>query len=233
MKKQLQIGALTFKYKKDAIAYFKEILNSYKIGEKLNIDDYTDLCHLLEVHQNASQIIGSGVKKIEVIESRYKSKCFQVIRSDSSQEIFSYIRCIGGNSSLTTKFSKICRDIISKDLTGVKRAYFKGRSKNGMVKCQESGEPSKWEDLAVDHRQPNTFSVIVDRFIEIQQIDIKSVKYKEVFDGVYEFKDKKIAEKFRKYHKDKANLRLVRKDKNLGRSYQARNKRQKKDLIIK
>ncbi len=213
MKKQLKIGALTFKYKKDAIAYFKDILTSYKIGEILNTDDYTDLCHLLEVHQDAAEIIGLGVKKIEVIESRYKSKCFQVIRSDSSREIFSYRRCIGGNSSLTTKFSKTCRDIISKDLTGVKRAYFKGRSKKGMVKCQETGEPSKWEDLAVDHRQPNTFSVIVDRFIEIQQIDIKSVKYKELFDGVYEFEDTEIAEKFKKYHKDKANLRLVKKAK--------------------
>ncbi|MFW8602517.1 DCL family protein [Desulfobacterota bacterium M19] len=233
MKKQLKIGALTFKYKKDAIAYFKDILNSYEIGETLNTDDCTDLCHLLEVHPNAAEIIGLGVKKIEVIESRYKSKCFQVIRGDSSREIFSYRRCIGGNSSLTTKFSKTCRDIISKDLTGVKRAYFKGRSKKGMVKCQETGEPSKWGDLAVDHRQPNTFSVIVDRFIEIQQIDIKSVKYRELFDGVYEFEDNEIAEKFKKYHKDKANLRLVKKGKNLGRSYQARVKRQKKDLIIK
>jgi hypothetical protein len=36
----------------------------------------------------------------------------------------------------------------------------------------------------------------------------------------------------RQYHKEKANLRLVRKDKNLGRSYLARNRRQKKDLKI-
>ena len=43
MRKSLQIGEITFKYKKDAIAYFKEILNSYKIGETLNKHDYNDV----------------------------------------------------------------------------------------------------------------------------------------------------------------------------------------------
>ncbi len=197
------------------------------------MSDYNDVCNLLKIHPNATQIIGSGIKKIEVEESKYKSICFQVVRSDLSSEIFSYRRCINGNSSLITKFSKTCRDIISKDLTEVKQAYFSEKSINGKVKCQETGEFSKWEELTVDHRQPNTFSVIVDRFIEMQQIDIESVVYIEVLDGVYEFKDNKLSEKFQKYHKDKANLRIVRKDKNLGRSYQARNKRQKKDLTIK
>lgn len=38
------------------------------------------------------------------------------------------------------------------------------------MKCQETGKLLKWEQLNVDHRQPNTFSIIVDRFVELRNI---------------------------------------------------------------
>ncbi|MGI6292006.1 MAG: hypothetical protein ACOXZH_06265 [Bacteroidales bacterium] len=60
----------------------------------------------------------------------------------------------------------------------------------------------------------------------------KKIEYIKVMDGVYNFADKELSEKFRNYHKEKANLRLVKKGKNLGRSHQARINRQQKDLTI-
>ena len=232
MKKCLQIGRLHFKYKKDVIAHFKKILNSYNFGELLNKDDFQDVLNLLKIHPNSKEKIGAGIKKIKVDETRYKTKCYNAIRVDSSSEIFSYIKCINGSLSPLTKFSKTCRDAISDDLRLVKLSFFKGNSKKGRVNCQETGELSLWVELNVDHRQPNTFSVIVDRFIELYRIDLSSIEYIESIDNVYLFKDNDLAEEFRKYHKEKANLRLVRKDKNLGRSHLARNKRQKKDLRL-
>ena len=232
MKKWSQIGKLNFKYKKDVIAYYKNILNSYKFQEILNESDFNDVLNLLKIHPNAQEKIGVGVKEIIVDETRYKTKCFNAIRFDSSSEIFSYIKCINGDLSPLAKFSKTCRDVIADDLRLVKLSFFKGNSKKGRVKCQETGKLSLWEELNVDHRQPNTFSVIVDRFIELYKIDLSAVEYIETIDNVYSFKDDDFAEKFRQYHKEKANLRLVRKDNNLGRSHLARNTRQKKDLKI-
>lgn len=233
MKKWVQIGRLNFKYKKDVIAYFKKILNSYEFRKSLDEEDFNDVLNLLKIHPNAKEKIEIGIKEIKVDKTRYKTKCFNVIRVDSSCEIFSYIKCINGSLPPLTKFSKICRDVISNDLRLVKLSFFKGNSKKGRVKCQETGELSLWEELNVDHRQPNTFSIIVDRFLELHRIDLSSIEYIESIDNVYSFKDKALSEKFRNYHKEKANLRLVRKDKNLGRSHLARNKRQKKDLRIK
>ncbi len=232
MKKWLQIGCLNFKYKKDVIAHYKNILNSYNFKESLNKEDFNDVLNLLKIHPNAKEKIGAGIVEIKVIETRYKTKCFNAIRVDSSCEIFSYIKCINGSLSPLTKFSKTCRDAISDDLRLVKLSFFKGNSQKGRVKCQETGALSLWVELNVDHRQPNTFSVIVDRFIELHRIDLSSVEYIETMDNVYSFKDDELSEKFRKYHKEKANLRVVRKDKNLGRSYLARNMRQKKDLRV-
>ncbi|VEN74872.1 conserved hypothetical protein [Candidatus Desulfarcum epimagneticum] len=232
MEKWKQIGPLKFKYKKDVTAHFKRILNSYDFQESLDEEDFNDVLNLLRIHPKAQEKIGPGIKEIIVDETRYKTKCFNAVRLDSSCEIFSYLKCINGSLSPLTKFSKTCRDAISEDLRLVKLSFFKKNSQKGKVKCQETGELSFWEELNVDHRQPNTFSVIVDRFIELHGIDIETVEYIETIDNVYLFKADDLSKKFRQYHKEKANLRLVRKDKNLGRSHLARNKRQRKDLKI-
>ena len=114
----------------------------------------------------------------------------------------------------------------------MKQKYFDKFSVKGQVKCQETKELSKWDELNVDHRQPNTFSVIIDRFIELNKINIDKIEYIKIDGGPNELADNELKRKFIEYHKQKANLRIVRKDKNLGRSHQARIKRQKKDLTI-
>ncbi|MCF6219298.1 MAG: DCL family protein [Gammaproteobacteria bacterium] len=232
MKKIICIGKHRFNYKKDALLHFKNTLNSYDYGEVLRGDDLEDVTSLLEQHEKLEEKIGLGIKDIKVDAVRYKTKCFHIIRVDSSTVVFSYTKCINGASSSTAKFSKACRELIGSDLREVKLSYFKGRSKKGRVKCQETGELCLWEELNVDHRQPNTFSVIVDRFIEVNNIDLSAIEYIEAIDSVYEFKNADISDAFKKYHKEKANLRIVKKDRNLGRSHQARIKRQKKDLIV-
>jgi hypothetical protein len=52
-----------------------------------------------------------------------------------------------------------------------------------MVKCQESKELEKYEELNVDHRQPNTFSVIVDRFVELNRLDIEKIENIQIDGG--------------------------------------------------
>jgi len=232
MKPPIKIGTIEFKYKKDALLYFKKILNTYDYGQLLNINDFNDVCKLLETHKKAKEKIGVGIKEIRVDKITYKTKCFQIIRNDLSSDFFSYIKCINGSTPPFTKFSKVCRETVNDDMREVKLSYFKKNSKKGRVKCQETGKLCLWDELSVDHRQPNTFSMIVDRFIEINKIDLKKVEYveKEIYGS--RFKDDFLADSFRKYHKEKANLRIVLKENNLGRSYQGRVKTQKKDLRI-
>ena len=76
MKTWQQIGRLKFKYKKDVIAHYKKILNSYSFKESLVEKDFRDVLNLLKIHPNAQEKIGSGIKKIIVDETRYKTKCF-------------------------------------------------------------------------------------------------------------------------------------------------------------
>ncbi|MDO9577710.1 MAG: DCL family protein [Candidatus Cloacimonadales bacterium] len=225
MSNKLEIGEKIFATKKDALNHFKTILNSYDFGEKLNQDDFKNILELLETHPKVKEKIGVGIECIRIARLKYNTKSFELVRTDNSTEYFSYTKRINAPKTYFTKFSEACRQAIQKDLRNVKLAYFDKFSKKGQVKCQETGELLKYEDLTVDHRQPNTFSIIVDRFIEVYKIDIQKIEYLQVDGGSDELADEDLKQKFREYHKDKSNLRIVKKSLNLGRSFQARVKR--------
>ena len=233
MGKVIKIGHLRFDTKKNALNHFKSILNSYDYGQKLTDSDFADVSELIKTHREATEKIGVGIKELRVEKITYNTRCFHIIREDSSLEFFSYVKCINGSTPPFTKFSRVCRDSIKDDIRSVKQQYFDRYSNKGKVKCQETGEFCSWEELVIDHRQPNTFSVIVDRFVEINQIDVDSVKYVENDMYGSRFKDDSLTEKFKNYHKEKANLRIVKRSKNQSRAHQGRINRQNKDLKIK
>ena len=232
MKTPIIIRDKVFKYKKDALLYFKTKLNSYDFGETLNSEDIEDVTALLLENETRKDKIGCGIKEIRIGKVQFGTKCFQIIRNDLTSENFSYVYCINGDLKPFTKFSHACRNAIHKDLHNVKQKYFDQNSVKGKVKCQETGILSSWTELNVDHRQPNTLSVIIDRFIELHRINLKGIEYETDKDNKSLLADKQIENKFRDYHIEKANLRIVRKEKNLGRSHQGRVKNQKKDLRI-
>ena len=47
MRQMIKIGDKEFKFKKDALKYYKEILNSYNFGEILTDNHYNDIIDLL------------------------------------------------------------------------------------------------------------------------------------------------------------------------------------------
>ena len=228
----MKIGELEFKYKKDILNFYKKILNSYEFGDIVSEKDFKKLNYLFEYQLDSKELIGSGIDYVRIAKSKFNMKCFEIVHTDNSTELFSYVKRINPARTNFTKFNEACRQAIQKDLINVKQKYFDKFSVKGQVKCQETKELSKWDELNVDHRQPNTFSVILDRFIELNKINIDKIEYIKVDGGPNELADIELKEKFIEYHKQKANLRIVRKDKNLGRSHQARIKRQKKDLTI-
>ncbi len=228
----MQIGDKTYATKKEALNHYKTILNSYDFGETISNQNFSDLLDLLETHPEVTEKVGVGIESIRVAKLKYNTKAFELVRFDGSTEYFSYTKRINAPKNDFTKFREACRQVIQEDLRKVKLEYFEKYSKKGQVKCQETGSLSKYEELNVDHRQPNTFSVIVDRFIELNNIDIQRIEYIPVDGGPNELADEELKTKFKQYHKNKANLRIVKKDLNFGRSFQARVKRQKKDLTI-
>lgn len=120
----MKIGNKEFKYKKDALIYYKRILNSYLPKQTVSRKDFKDLIELIEIRHDKDKKIGCGIEFIQVIEGRHKIKCFQLVRINGSKEVFSYIKCINGKSKPLAKFVKTCRETVIDELRNVKKVFF-------------------------------------------------------------------------------------------------------------
>lgn len=261
MKKPFTIGQKEYKYKKDAITHYRTILNSYDFGQSLSDMDFDALIDLLDydyfnsladlelTQENSEGEISEvaeinesdetekdeiSIEDIKVARVQFNTKCFEVFYSDNSSQYISYLMIINTTKYTPEKlFYVACRNSIHDDIRSVKQEYFDKNSVKGQVRCQETGVLSMWTELAVDHRQPNTFSIIVDRFKEVNRIDLDKIEYTSNDQNHIAFQDSILANNFRHYHKEKASLRIVRTECNSSRTGLARLKRTSKDLTIK
>lgn len=257
MRQPLTIGNKTYKYKKDALAFYREILNTYNFGESLSDAHYDDLIDLLD-YSNANAIEDSDeifeekiktenindnfeeeesdliIEDIKVSKVQFNTKCFELFYNDGTSDYISYLMIINNKSyNPESLFSIACRSSIHADIRSVKQDYFDKHSVKGQVKCQETGILSKCTELVVDHRQPNTFSIIVDRFKEVNKIILEDIEYTTNAENHIIFKDENLSKAFQQYHKEKAYLRIVKKECNASRAGLGRIKKTTKDLTIK
>lgn len=256
MRKPLIIGDKVYKTKKEAVSHYRTILNSYEFGQYLSNEDYIELIALLEyeeldyqdeadliedksvdlftsVQDDEANVHELSITNIRIGRAQFNTKCFEVIYSDDTSCFMSYLMIINNTQYTSEKlFYTACRNSIHEDIRAVKQRFFDINSKKGLVKCQETGVLSKWTELVVDHRQPNTFSIIVDRFKELNKIAIDSIEYTTSEQNHIIFEDKILSESFKEYHKEKANLRIVRSGCNSSRTGMGRLKRSSRDLTI-
>jgi len=241
MRNEIQIGKKRYSSKKEALDFYKRILNSYNYGERLNSNDFNFLLDLIEYGNTPD--LGEefedefddneeiSITHIVVAKVQYGTKCFAVFYSDLSNTYISY-RMIVNRREFTASelFYIACRNIVQADITRLKQDFFKKHAKKGFVKCQETGIPSKWEELVVDHRQPNPFSMIVERFKELTCLNISEITYVQDINNLIVFENEDITSRFRTFHNEKAALRIVRKECNSGRAFMGRVKKTSKDL---
>lgn len=94
--KPLSLGPMHFAKRGDAVAYLKDMLHRYDLGDRVSANDAVILLAALERHPNAEAKIGCGVTHFSVRSADYGSKCFWVNRSDGTTEKFSHGGCIYG-----------------------------------------------------------------------------------------------------------------------------------------
>jgi hypothetical protein len=95
--KPISLGPLNFKKRGDAVAYLKEILRGYDVGDKVNSTHAILLRAALEHHPNSAAKIGCGITDFSVRTADFGSKCFWVNRPDGTTEKFSISGSIYGS----------------------------------------------------------------------------------------------------------------------------------------
>lgn len=228
----ITIGDKTFDSKSKALVFYKDILNSYEVGDCLSEDDCKNISNLVYMGLDSEEVkayeeeTGDYVKSV-MIDNHPEfrnTKCFFLMGGIEEKQLFSYLLAINGATSDDQRFSKACRHLVSERLREFKKQQFKNRP----VKCAITNKIVEWEDCQIDHKAPLTFSVIVKSFIIANKIDIRTVEYVSELTKE-QFADQELADKFDAFHKEMAVLRVLATKQNRKLSGGARIKPTKKD----
>ena len=97
--RKIVLSTRTFDKAGDATNFFRAMLNRYAIGDRASEEDARDLAALLERHQEKKEKIGPGIAHFEVglppsDAPAFSSRCFWVVRTDTSRIDFSYVHCL-------------------------------------------------------------------------------------------------------------------------------------------
>lgn len=96
MVRKISIQTVSFAKAGDATEFFKRILNSYRVGERVSDSDSKHLQALLERHDDKDEKVGGGIDYFEVNKppDDFGGKCFWIVRLDGSKTDFSYTHCL-------------------------------------------------------------------------------------------------------------------------------------------
>ena len=211
MAKSFEVAGEFFKYQKDLVSRVQGIIRAYRNKEPLNMLDYMFMLDLLERHPDADQKIGAGVDYMCINENpEYpgeRNRGFYLVRVDGTSTDFSYRECIKPTPH-RKKVLNAMRAKVEGDTLAFKNAAFDGKS---TLVCPDTGKPIAFTTSHVDHVAPLTFPVLVDGFLSAVGMTFDDIELRPSGDNQFrdEFADESLAEEWRKYHADNAQLEVV------------------------
>lgn len=236
VRERLIIGSLDFGSKSEALAHFKEMLGRYHNNQEIGADDSEHLHALLARHPEAVDKIGCGVRRFHKRITSKGTSCFWLERENGDVTDFSYISCVNvkGNS-LYQEFAEACRETVQPELDQAKKRHFEQYgNQQGRAPCDITGQMIAPYESHLDHKKPMTFQVIVRTFVKAHRIEIKPDMLSIPADAQFAttFVDLELARRFREYHHEVADLRIIRADANLRLGGSERITRAKRPVIL-
>ncbi len=183
-----------FKNQKEFVEFIRGILNKYDAHQELDHIDSRYIKMLVYLHPNAKEKVGNGIDRIFVRRNPTfpDQKQFIIIRIDKSLIDFSYLKCIRGvDHTPLQKFKGAARQAISDQII--------------FYKDQKVDLHMEMGKVHADHVIP--FDKLVTDFIKEEQIDVDKIKI--IGKTRYEFKDKELKDKWKKYHDIHALLQMI------------------------
>ena len=209
---EIALSTIHFKSKKDAKAYFTEMLGRYQDEQRVNKSDSSHLFELLQRHPEAEEKIGPGIKYFYRDRSPdHPTPCFHVERLDGSKTDFSFGACVDGvQPTVDQQFYSACRYSVARDLTEQKAKLFERAG--GILTCARTGEQITIDQAEYRHTAPK-FSDIVSGFIQSYRIEVSDelLTTSDDLQYVVSLRDSGMATAFREHHKSVAALSMFKK----------------------
>ncbi len=212
--KPVELATRSFEKQSDATAFFREMLNSYRPGDRVSDEHSLDVAGLLERHPEYATKVGCGVDHFEIEMTEHGTQCFRIVRVDGSGTDFSYPHCISGRApSRKQEVSAAFRQVVKFGLYEARDAFFAThRDHEGCVTCAVTGERLRRDQAHMDHRPPMTFEVIVTTFLASRGLSLEDVPLTTGQDDQVSpaITDEAMCEAFREYHAKVARLDFVK-----------------------
>ena len=95
--KPVVLNTRYFDSKKDATTFFKDMLNRYRPKQRVSEEDASHLAALLKRHSEYQGKVFIGIDHFEVMGADFGTQCFRIVRTDGTDDDFSYRHCIDGS----------------------------------------------------------------------------------------------------------------------------------------
>lgn len=164
------LGPFEYRSKQALLDGVKQYLRTAPLGRVTRPRAIQKLHLLLALHPDAERKIGPGVNYFVIAKNQLAGRGFRVMRSDGTEETFSYTKCITGVPQ--SPHGKVCEALrfAVRPQLDVFRAQL-----TYPTRCAISGEPIVHpNDLHVDHTIP--FWKLLAHFCKTHLVDLSTLQ---------------------------------------------------------
>jgi Protein of unknown function (DUF3223) len=212
-RKPLLVGSRVFPFKRDAEDACRKILYRSQSGGRVVVPaDVQFLLDLLELHPEREIKIGVGIAHFEVRSNpRFgKQRSFYLIRTDGTETDFSFVKCLRPPTHRQLVMAAMRREVEGQIIEFAKHEY----RVSSHVLCPITRRYVERDAAHVDHSSPTFLELAEDFAGRSGGWYELSVAHADGSIGV-QLGSSHQAGAWRKYHRERANLRIVSIEANL------------------
>jgi len=213
------IGGVELRTKSDISDRCRSILRETPDNSVVSQNNSEFLFALFKYHDEWNHKSKGGIKEISTQTTEHGTRCFVLVKRDSSRTDISFPHSIKHIPTKRTKplMPQGLLDYKSAARTAIKFQIYSFRDKAlaQKVVCPYTGEALNRSNCAIDHTPPNTFDKILFEFslnVLINPLEVEVASREGV---IAEFTDKNIEAEWQKHHQTNATLRAISKIGNL------------------
>jgi len=209
------LGPFEYKSKKELLDRLKDYLQNAPIGVITSKLAVKKLHLLIAMLPEASRKIGVGIDHFKIVKNELEAgRGIRLVRTDGSEDGFSYKRCISG--VIQSPHGKVCEAL----RFTVRSQLIAFRDALGLpVRCAASGVIiTDRKDLHIDHREP--FWVLLERFCHDHQVDLTTLETTGNGENLA-LVDQKVTSEFEEYHRLHTELQPLLKAANVAKGGRA------------
>lgn len=205
------IGPYPFRTKGEAEQEVRRILHESPMREPLRGYEHDLIRCLVDLHHDAAEKIGPGVKSIYVNVVEYGSRGFWIERTDATVIDFSYKRALRKPTARADAAAAMRREIMPQVAEFLASAF----AESDTIACPLTGQHLRRTDGHVDHVIP--FASVAHDFLMHRGMSWDDVRVRGNAIGC-ELSDRDLAHDWQEWHRSKAVLRFIHASANLRRS---------------